>query len=98
MVNPQVVVKMPAFANSQTDWARLSDLLRLAQRDGWVITFGNERVFIVHRNATESVMVLPMPLLGHARRTGWRIDRRFMRFELWHPAVRQRIEVSLLAA
>jgi len=89
---------MPECATFQTDWARLSDVLRLAQRDGWVIAFGGDRVSIAHRKAAAGVVVLPEPLLGYARRSGWRIERRPARFELWHPAVRQCIEVSLLAA
>ena len=85
------------FANLQTDWARLSELLRVAQRDGWNIAFGNERVLIAHRRAAQGVVVLPAPLLGHARETGWRVARRPAGFELHHPAVRQRVEVSLAA-
>ncbi len=76
----------------------MSELLRFAQRDGWNIAFENERVLIAHRRAAQGLVVLPALLLEHARETGWRVSRRPAGFELHHPAVRQRIEVSLTAA
>ena len=59
-----------AFADLRTDWSLLSALLRLAQRDGWEVVFGNDLVVIVHRRAEQGVVVLPAPLLGHAREAG----------------------------
>jgi hypothetical protein len=87
-----------ALADSRTDWSLLSTLLRLAQRDGWSIAFGNGRVLVAHRRAARDVVVLPAALLRHARKAGWRIARRPGGFELRHPAVRHRIEVTLVAA
>ena len=87
-----------AFANPRTDWSLLSTLLRLAQRDGWHISFGKELVLVAHRRAARGVMVLPAALLGHARGAGWRVARRPGGFELRHPAVRHRIELRLAAA
>lgn len=87
-----------AFAHPQTDWSLLSKLLRLAQSDGWTITFGNDRVLVAHRRSGQGVVVLPAALIAHARGAGWRVTRRPAGFELHHPDVRQRVEVSLAAA
>ena len=87
-----------AFANPRTDWSLLSKLLRLAQRDGWDIAFGDGRIQVAHRRADGRVVVLPATLLGHARQSGWTVVRRPLGFELRHPAVRHPIEVKLDAA
>jgi hypothetical protein len=87
-----------AFENVRSDWSLLSKLLRLAQRDGWDIAFGNEQVLMAHRRAARGVVVLPAALLGHAREAGWRVVRRPAGFELRHPAVQRRVEVRLVAA
>lgn len=86
-----------AFADLQTDWSLLSQLLRLAQSDGWTIAFGNDRVVVSNRRTERGVVALPASLIAHARGAGWRVVRRPMRFELHHPAVRQWVEVSLAA-
>ena len=86
-----------ALADLRTDWSRLSTLLRLAQRDGWNVSFGNGLVLVVHRRAARDVVVLPAALLGHARESGWRVARRPGGFDLRHPAVRHRVEVRLAA-
>ena len=93
-----LVTGVMASANPLTDWSLLSTLLRLAQRDGWNISFGKELVLVVHRRAARGVLVLPAALLGHARGAGWRVARRPWGFELHHPAVRHRIEVRVAAA
>lgn len=87
-----------AMANLRTDWSLLSTLLRIAQRDGWNIAFGNGRITVAHRRAARGVVVLPAALLGHARGAGWRVARRPEGFELRHPGVRHRVEVRLAAA
>ena len=87
-----------ASADPLTDWSLLSKLLRLAQKDGWNIAFGNGSVLVAHQRAERGVVVLPAGLLSHARQGGWRIERRPSGFELRHPAVRHRIEVRLVAA
>ena len=86
-----------ALADVRTDWSLLSALLRLAQRDGWGVSFRNGVVLVAHRSAPRGVVVLPAKLLGHAREAGWRVARRQQGFELRHPAVRNRIEVRLVA-
>ena len=83
---------------SRTDWSRLSTLLRLAQRDGWDVAFGNGRISLGHRRSEGAVVVLPAALLGHAREAGWQVLRRPAGFELRHHAVRHPIEVRLVAA
>lgn len=87
-----------AVASPRTDWSLLSTLLRLAQREGWNVAFRDGSVLVVHRRAARGVVVLPAVLLGHAREAGWRVARRPGAFELRHPAVRHRIQVSLRAA
>jgi hypothetical protein len=82
----------------RTDWSLLSALLRLAQRDGWNVSFGKGSVLVFPKRAARGVLVLPAALLGHARKAGWRVARRAGGFELRHPAVRHRIEVRLAAA
>ena len=86
-----------AFADLRTDWSLLSTLLRLAQRDGWGVEFGDDLVLVVHPRAVRGVVVLPATLLGHARGAGWRVARRSEGFESRHPAVRHRIELKLAA-
>ena len=85
-------------SNPRTDWSRLSELLRLAQRDGWNAAFDSGLILVAHRRAEGGVVVLPAALLGHARDSGWRVSRRPGGFELRHPAVRHRVEVRLVAA
>ncbi len=87
-----------ALADLRTDWSLLSTLLRLAQRDGWNVSFREGLVLVVPKRAARGVLVLPAALLGHARGAGWRVARRAGGFELHHPAVRHRIEVRLAAA
>ena len=87
-----------ALADLRTDWSRLSALLRLAQRDGWNVSFDRGSVLVVPKRAARGILVLPAALLGHARKAGWRVARRAGGFELRHPAVRHRIEVRLDAA
>lgn len=82
----------------RTDWSLLSALLRLAQREGWGVSFSNGRVLVAHRRAGGAVVVLPAALLKHARENGWRAARRPAGFELSHPLVRHRIELSLATA
>ena len=89
---------MMVSAKLQTDWSLLSKLLRLAQRDGWDISFAEDRVSVAHRRARGGLVVLPVALLGHAREEGWRVARQPAGFELRHPSVRQRVEVSLASA
>ena len=86
-----------ALPDLRADWSLLSALLRLAQRDGWGVSFRNGVVLVVPRHAARGVVVLPAKLLGHAREAGWRVARRPQGFELRHPAVRNRIEVRLVA-
>ncbi len=76
----------------------LSALLRLAQRDGWNVSFAKGLVSVVPKRAARGVLVLPAALLGHARAGGWSVARRAGGFELRHPAVRHRVEVRLAAA
>ena len=87
-----------ALTDLRTDWSRLSTLLRLAQRDGWAVSFGEGSVLVAPKRAARGVLVLPAALLGHARQAGWRVARRAEGFELQHPAVRHRIKVKLAAA
>lgn len=87
-----------AFADLRTDWSLLSAVLRLAQRDGWDVSFGSGVVFVAHRRAAEGVVVLPAALMRHAREAGWRAKRAPNGFELRHVAVRHRIEVRLAVA
>lgn len=87
-----------ASENPRTDWLLLSKLLRLAQREGWDVAFGNGRIRVAHRRAAGGVVVLPAALLAYARGAGWQVARRPAGFELWHSAVRHPIEVRLTAA
>ena len=87
-----------ALAILRTDWSLLSTLLRLAQRDGWNVSFGKGFVLVVPKRAVRGVVVLPAALLGHARAAGWRVARRSGGYDLRHPEVRHRIEVRLAAA
>lgn len=87
-----------ALAHPRTDWSLLSALLRIAQREGWGVSFSNGRVLVAHGRAALGVVVLPAALLKHARDNGWRAARRPGGFELSHPRVRHRIELRLAAA
>ncbi len=87
-----------SLAILRSDWSLLSKLLRLAQRDGWNVSFRNGSVLVLPRRAVRGVVVLPAALLGYARQAGWSVARRPGSFELRHPAVRHRIEVRLAAA
>lgn len=86
------------IADLRTDWSLLSAVLRLAQRDGWNVSFGAGVVVVAHRRAAEGVVVLPAALMRHARAAGWSAARAPHGFDLRHAAVRHRIEVRLAVA
>jgi len=85
----------PAYL--RTDWSVLSNLLRLAQREGWRVEFIGDRILISHRRAAEGVIVLPASLVGHARGNAWQVGRLPEGFLLRHPAVRQPVTLRLVA-
>lgn len=82
-------------AFERTDWSVLSTLLRLAQREGWRVEFGNDQILVSSRHAREGVMVLPSRLMRHARASGWNAAMGPGRIGLRHPAVRQAVLLRL---
>jgi hypothetical protein len=85
----------PAYL--RTDWSVLSNLLRLAQREGWRVEFSDDQILVSHRRAAEGVVVLPAALMHHARSNTWQVARLADGFQLRHPAVRQPVNLRLVA-
>jgi hypothetical protein len=84
---------IPAF--DRTDWAVLSTLLRLAQREGWWVEFAADRILVRSRRRSVGAVMLPARLLRQAREQGWQRVVRPDEIALRHPAVRQGVTLRL---